>query len=181
MQLLKEEFQHQLDVGKTGESLYKKYLELKGYTVNFAKTETDKNNGIDLWIVHPIYRSVQVKYEYSYARYKNHNGLKYTGNVALEIFGDHNKYILGGHILTKADDIIHIMGDGIAVVMVGVKLRKFLIDLISKQNIKYKISTNKSFNKITQKQWTTQTVAVPFEDLKILGIIGKEEKIFNCQ
>lgn len=167
-------FKRDIVRGKRGEELFTKYQISLGNRITPVSSEEDRLGGIDFKMDN---LSMQIKFEESYCRYpENANSkMRYTGNVAFEIFSDEDKCVLGGHFVSKAQCIIHLMGDLVALYFDAEKLRKFLLEEILCKKHNYRTSRNGS--KCGNRRWYSKTVNIPFEVLKEKDILFKEEQI----
>ena len=172
------EFKRDLIRGKKGEKIFLDHHREKGTEIILANSEEDKFAGIDFFLNK---HSVQLKFEESYCRYQENinDKIKYTGNIAFELYSDCDRYVLGGHLTSKAEYIIHLMGDYVALYFKANRLRKFLMEEIITKDNNYKCSYNISKSK--GQKWHSKTVNITFDVLKEKKLLIKEEVIKKCE
>jgi hypothetical protein len=147
------DWETQFAAGLKGESLARKYLEGRGYTIT-KDDRLDRYRGIDFVGQKGEHRSTfQVKTE----TYQN-------GNIAFELWSKLRQRIPGGHLTTQAMFIIHMLPRGLVVLSKRI-LREKEHEVI--QNLPCKVVPNLGYYSII--------IPVPIDRLRDLNIIVHEE------
>jgi len=157
--LMKYGFKTQMTIGEVGVTIFTDWLSQHGFLIEKNEkynNRRDREDGVDITAYKKgkIY-TFQVKYE----NYDN-------GNLAIEIWSQSEKGILGGHLTTKAKLIVHIIRGKKVFILKPDKLKTSLASDLRDLGVK----------PVQQKDnhHTTIIVPVPIEILRMLGCIQQE-------